>query len=283
MSDVHAATPAPKRRSAAPAAWLVLGTMGVASVVFQVDHALGGGLPRWLIAGVVGFAPVAVSLGVAHMIALHRGGTAVRVAAILVMACGMTLSMGAIAWVVGPYYHSWLRWLFGVLLDGAALFAAWVLLGDHARRAAEASAVAEAAVMVQAAEDAARDARSEASELATALQGVRAELDALRVRVPARKPRRSSARKPRSGSGPVPAGSSGSGAGKVPPGTSGPADVPDLDTEAYILKLIDEGHSASEAGVLAGKSDSYGRQVARLAKAAKREPAGSQRTDGDVL
>jgi hypothetical protein len=51
-------------------------------------------------------------------------------------------------------------------------------------------------------------------------------------------------------------------------GTSSAAEEPDLDTEAKILKLISEGHSASKAGVLAGKSDSYGRQVARLAKTA---------------
>jgi hypothetical protein len=53
-----------------------------------------------------------------------------------------------------------------------------------------------------------------------------------------------------------------------------PAPVPEpaaeetvgIDAEARILELIAEGHSASEAGVLAGKSDSYGRQVARTAK-----------------
>ena len=58
--------------------------------------------------------------------------------------------------------------------------------------------------------------------------------------------------------------------------------MPDLDTEARILALIDQGHSASQAGILAGKSDSYGRQVARLRNAAKREPAGEERSDGDM-
>ena len=110
-----------RHASPAPAAWLVLLSMGIASVTFQIDHALDGGLPRWLIAGLVGFAPVTVSLGVSHMIALHKGGKVVRAAAILVMAAGMGLSIGAIGWVVGPYYHSGLRWLFGILLDGAAL------------------------------------------------------------------------------------------------------------------------------------------------------------------
>ena len=185
---------ATKRQAAGPAAWLVLGTMGLASVVFQVDHALGGGLPRWLIAGVVGFAPVAVSLGVAHMIARHRGGTSVRVAAILVMACGMTLSMGAIAWVVGPYYHSWLRWLFGLLLDGAALFAAWVLLSDHERKAQEASAV-------EAAEQAAAEATGQLAGLREELAAARAALADATVALETERARRVPARRPASSRG----------------------------------------------------------------------------------
>lgn len=39
-----------------------------------------------------------------------------------------------------------------------------------------------------------------------------------------------------------------------------------LDAEARILQLVGEGVSASKAGVLVGKSDSYGRQVVRTAK-----------------
>lgn len=53
-------------------------------------------------------------------------------------------------------------------------------------------------------------------------------------------------------------------------------------SEARVLELIEEGNSASRAGLLAGKSDSYGRQVARLVKAAKKEPAGGERADGDI-
>lgn len=54
-------------------------------------------------------------------------------------------------------------------------------------------------------------------------------------------------------------------------GTGEAEDAPDLDTEAKILDLIAKGYSASKAGVLAGKSDSYGRQVARLAKTAPQD------------
>lgn len=55
----------------------------------------------------------------------------------------------------------------------------------------------------------------------------------------------------------------------------------DLDTEALVLKYIGEGKSASEAGILAGVTDGRGRQIARLARA-KKEPAGGERTDGDM-
>jgi hypothetical protein len=49
-----------------------------------------------------------------------------------------------------------------------------------------------------------------------------------------------------------------------------------IDAEARILELIAQGRSASEAGVLAGKSDSYGRKVARTAKKlAESAPRGS--------
>lgn len=45
-----------------------------------------------------------------------------------------------------------------------------------------------------------------------------------------------------------------------------PEETVDLDAEARILQLVAEGHSPSKAGILAGKSDSYGRKVARTAR-----------------
>jgi hypothetical protein len=277
MDDMpkYAEKHAERRSPVTPAAWLVLGAMGIASVTFQIDHALDGGLPRWLIAGVVGFAPVAVSLGVAHMIALHKGGRVMRAAAILVMACGMTLSMGAIAWVVGPYYHSWLRWLFGVLLDGAALFAAWVLLSEHERRAGDAAQARSAAEVVKAAEATAAEAGRKVAALEDELVTVKAALEAERKRrVPARKKRGTSARKP--------ARASAAELVPVSAGSSAAEEMPDIDAEARILELIAKGMSASAAGIAAGKSDSYGRQVARLARAAQEEPRGDARTAGDI-
>ena len=54
-----------------------------------------------------------------------------------------------------------------------------------------------------------------------------------------------------------------------------PDETVGIDAEARILELIAEGHTPSEAGKLAGKSDSYGRQVARTArKLAETAPEG---------
>jgi predicted GIY-YIG superfamily endonuclease len=54
------------------------------------------------------------------------------------------------------------------------------------------------------------------------------------------------------------------------------AEGPDVRAEARILQLVGEGVSASKAGVLVGRSDSYGRKVVRtardLAKAAPKGP-----------
>jgi uncharacterized protein DUF2637 len=58
------------------------------------------------------------------------------------------------------------------------------------------------------------------------------------------------------------------------------AEVVDIDAEARILQLIAEGHTPSKAGVLAGRSDSYGRQVDRKArKLAEAAPEGQDRSE----
>lgn len=66
-------------------------------------------------------------------------------------------------------------------------------------------------------------------------------------------------------------------AGRERPGSGsgpGPEAGDDLDSEALVLKYLAEGKSASEAGRLAGLSDSRGRQIARsLAKTAPQEAA----------
>ena len=47
-----------------------------------------------------------------------------------------------------------------------------------------------------------------------------------------------------------------------------PEEVSDVDSEMLVLKYLAEGHSASKAGVMAGLTDSRGRQIARKLAAA---------------
>ena len=53
-----------------------------------------------------------------------------------------------------------------------------------------------------------------------------------------------------------------------------------IDPEGAVLELVGEGVSASKAGVLVGRSDSYGRQVVRTArKLAAAAPKGQDPED----
>jgi hypothetical protein len=137
--------------------------------------------------------------------------------------------------------------------------------------------MAEALALVPellAAEDAAIGAELEAAK--AALAGAEAERDeaAAKAEVLARKLAGDRNRK-RAGGGAArkrkPAGTGTRNPEPANDGTSALDDAPDMDTEARILSLIAEGHSASQAGILAGKSDSYGRQVARLARTAPQD------------
>jgi hypothetical protein len=255
--------------------WFVLILTGLASSVLQMYHATHAGGTVWLIAGIVGLVPSATAIGLSHVVAGHKSATVLRVITLAVMVAAMAASASAVAAVVRPIDGPWFSWVFGVALDAAALACVWVLLGEHDRQDAEVSAL-------QVAEQSGAEARAAAAESAVRAAGLEAELTAARAaleaerarRVPDRKPRRNTARKPARAS----AVKTASGTG----GTSGPEDLPDIDAEARILQLIAGGMSASAAGVAAGKSDSYGRYVARLARAAQEEPAGDQRTAGDM-
>lgn len=83
----------------------------------------------------------------------------------------------------------------------------------------------------------------------------------------------------------IPKPVTGRGSGRkrdaAPPGNGNPAAGPsaapdtqedeapeDLDSEARVLWYLDKGHSASQAGIKAGLTDSRGRQIARLAREA---------------
>lgn len=148
-----------------------------------------------------------------------------------------------------------------------------------ARTEAEVTALRETATGAQAEAEA---ARAEAGNLAGQVEALTRKLADARERQKAGSRGRS---RPGSGSrgkaGSAAATGSGSGTATGPEGAAVPgAEAPpsDLDAEALVLWHVDKGASASEAGRLAGLSDSRGRQIVReLAKKAPQgvDPAGA--------
>ena len=67
-----------------------------------------------------------------HLVAVHKGGWFIQSLVFAVMIGAMGLSMGAIASVIAPAAGD-LRWLFGAVLDAAALIALRILLSERDR------------------------------------------------------------------------------------------------------------------------------------------------------
>jgi hypothetical protein len=303
----HAIPGTEHKSSAKVPAWAVLLTMGGTSITLNFWDATHAATPLfWLIAGLRGFAPVLAAMFISEAGARFDGGPVFRRVTFAIMGGAMLLSASAVANVLRPSYPAgWLglgmSWLFGLVLDAAALTGLWIILTERERRREAERAEAEheagqelagavAAAEARAAEESAAEIAgleaahaAELEQLRTDLTAANATAQALREKVASgRKSRRGSARKPATTSARNQALTSAPEPARTSAGSSAPEEMPDLDTEARILSLIAKGHSASEAGILAGKSDSYGRQVARLARAAEKEPAGDQRTEGDM-
>jgi hypothetical protein len=115
------------RGHARGAAWAVLAGAGSVMVTFNIWHALHTGGLRLLLAVMVGLAPAGLAVGLSHIVAAHNGGKVMRGIAFLVMAGAMVLSVSATGDVVRPAVgHLW--WLFGAVVDSAALVALQVIL-----------------------------------------------------------------------------------------------------------------------------------------------------------
>lgn len=117
-----------------PAAWAVLLGCGSTSLAFNIAHALGGdggGHLAVALAVLYGTAPVGAGMGLSHMAAGFEGGWFLRVMTFAVMLGAMALSVGATAAVVAPVAPGWLRWLFPMVLDAAALVALQVIIARH--------------------------------------------------------------------------------------------------------------------------------------------------------
>lgn len=271
------------------AAWAVVVAMGSTSVTYQIYHAVVFGQMNLYLAILYGLVPTAVAALLSHIVATHKGGWMLQALTFAVMLGAMALSVNSTGDVVHTAAGK-LWWLFGLVLDAAALISLRVILSAHERKRGEATALeaaeqaaGEALTRAQQADAERARHAAEAERLRTELAAANATAEALRERrVPDRKRRRTSARKPTPTSARNRTATSAPEPAMVPGDASAPESELDLDTEARILKYISEGHSASKAGVMAGTSDSYGRQVARLHKPAMTEPAGDERTEGDV-
>lgn len=123
---------------ARPAAWAVLVAMGGTTMTFNIWHATHAGHMNPWLAPLYGMSPVLVAGGLSHMVSAHRGGPFMKTVTFIVMLGAMALSIGAtgdvVAGAAGP-----MRWLFGGVLDAAALLALQVIMSPESRAAARAA------------------------------------------------------------------------------------------------------------------------------------------------
>lgn len=204
------------------AAWAVLIGTGATSVTFNVVHATQGGRLQLILALLAGIMPAFVAACLSHVAAVYEAPWQAKAAVVAITAGVMVLSASSTAAVVAPADPGWRGWLFGLTLDAAALWALWAIMSSRGKAAAT-------------------------EDLAEELAAVRAELAAERAKIPARKPRPASARKP----------------ARVSARASD-----DLDAEAEALKLwmADPSIPGSKLGPMVDRTDSWGRAAVRKFK-----------------
>lgn len=305
----HAKPPAKSTARGGPlrrawiSAWIVTLAMGCTTMAFQVFHSIKhGGMP-WELAVLYGIVPLLIAMLVLEIVAEWKQAPfAAKGAAYLIMGAAMFLSASATGAVVLHAAPAHWSLLFGALLDGAELLAAYfimngprkadeLLAAEARKRAADERAEdGELARLRRELEAVTARAEAEATALRKAVSGAeaeresaRSEAEALTARVDSlirklagngdRKAAGSAPRKRGGNETRKPAGSRAASAPEADAGSG--AEVPaDLDSEALVLRYLSEGKSASEAGRLAGLSDARGRQIARkLAKTAPQEAA----------
>jgi hypothetical protein len=284
MTGMAHEAPRPARSSAVTAAWAVLVGMGGTSVTYNVYHAVHHGSMNLGLALLYGIAPVFAAALLSHIVAEHDGGRFLQAVTFAVMLGAMTLSIGATAAVVKPAAGPWMQWLFGAVLDAAALVALRVILTGRKRKAEAAMAMeaaertvaeaeriaAEAAGSVAEAEQkaaeieaealAAKDAvQAELTRVSTELAAANATVEALRSRRGSpRKSSRSSGRK-RTTASPLNSGPSSPPEtnGGSPPETESAAEA-DTEAQALMILAAEPDISGSKLGLRLGKSERYG-------------------------
>jgi hypothetical protein len=266
----HSPTEAAGKR-ARVCAWLVFISMAGTTMSFQVYHSIEHGHMPWPLAVLYGIVPLFIS-----MLVIEFASGRAQWVAYLLMGGAMYLSAAATGSVVLRAAPTHSSLLFGLILDGAAILAARFLMTAVKRGASAELAAAQSTLAGE------RSARLEAE---TELGSVRDELAKAVARTEAL------ARKlAASGSGqggnrkrkPAGSGSGNAGSGNSIPNQQPEEEIDeapaDLDSEAKVLWFLDKGFSASKAGVMAGLTDSRGRQIARLAREAPKgiDEGGSQ-------
>lgn len=175
------------------AAWLCLIVAGAATVTFNIVNAWHSGMasPLGVVEGVV---PVALAMIVSHLVATSSAGRLLRGITFAVMVGALALSVHATGTVVAPAAGP-LWWLYGAVIDTAALAALQVLLTLKAKaaerereRAAEETAAADERTALRAelaglreAYETAESARTEAESRAARQAELEASLEAERA------------------------------------------------------------------------------------------------------
>jgi hypothetical protein len=177
MSDMgsHEAAGAPLRR-ARTSAWIVTVVMGGTTMAFQVYHSVKFGHMPWELAVLYGVAPLLIAVLVLEIVAEWRDAPwAAKAGAYLIMGAAMFLSASATGDVVLAAAPPHFSLLFGALLDGAELLAAYFIMnGPSAAQAVAAVAKREAELLGRIASERSSREQSEAA--------LRGELSDLRAR-----------------------------------------------------------------------------------------------------
>ena len=223
------------------AAWLVLLGAGITMASFNIWHALHSDMPGYL-AVLVGVAPVLIAMGLSHVVARSNAGWFLKTVTFLVMVGAMVLSVRATGYVVRLAFGN--LWpLFGAVVDSAALVALQAILKPR-----NAAPEPEPAARQQAR----RSGTGTAPKRKQAGTGTRNRAAVAPEPVPAPKP------EPVAADETVDLAAEARILSALGDGT--------MDTEKGILALVAAGHTPSRAGKLAGRSDSYGRKVVRMAR-----------------
>ena len=249
---------------------------------FQVYHSVKHGHMPWPLAVLYGVIPLLISMLLIDFVSAWKDAPVWALpGGCLIIGGSMYLSASATGAVVLHAAPDHASSLFGILLDGAAILAARFLMTAAKRAAVSELASFEAAFEAErltrrAAEEERDTASCRAAESAAKAVTLEQQVEELTRKLAQFQEERKRERAAGNGGG------KGTGTGnRKPEPVTGTGQVPvtaqdevaeeapaDLDSEARVLWYLDRGHSASRAGVMAGLTDSRGRQIARLARPA---------------